>query len=186
MIEATGRALPDWHREGLPPLLPPGSFSALFLAPEREALYARIDARFDEMLDGGAIPEVLALAARQLDPLLPAMKAHGVPVLMRLIRGEVTREAAAEFGRDRDPAIRQTAVHLVQAPAARVRMGGPGGGEGVARRAGDMTPHPSCPSCPGSSRLNLLLTTETWTAGTPGAKARFALLPGHDAVRDRP
>jgi tRNA dimethylallyltransferase len=99
VIEATGRALPDWHREGLPPLLPPGSFSALFLAPEREALYARIDARFDEMLDGGAIPEVLALAARQLDPLLPAMKAHGVPVLMRLIRCEVTREAAAEFGR---------------------------------------------------------------------------------------
>ena len=99
VIEATGRALPDWHREGLPPLLPPGEFSALFLAPEREALYARIDARFDEMLDGGAIPEVLALAARQLDPLLPAMKAHGVPVLMRLIRGEVTREAAAEFGR---------------------------------------------------------------------------------------
>jgi tRNA dimethylallyltransferase len=99
VIEATGRALPDWHREGLPPLLPPGEFSALFLAPEREALYARIDARFDEMLAGGAIQEVLALAARNLDPLLPAMKAHGVPVLIRHIRGEVTRQAAAEFGR---------------------------------------------------------------------------------------
>jgi tRNA dimethylallyltransferase len=99
VIEATGRALPDWHREGLPPLLPPGEFSALFLSPEREALYARIDARFDEMLSGGAIQEVLALAARNLDPLLPAMKAHGVPVLIRLIRGEVTRQAAAEFGR---------------------------------------------------------------------------------------
>jgi tRNA dimethylallyltransferase len=99
VIEATGRALPDWHREGLPPLLPPGDFSALFLAPERDQLYARIDARFDAMLEGGAIAEVLALAARQLDPLLPAMKAHGVPVLIRLIRGEVTREAAAEFGR---------------------------------------------------------------------------------------
>jgi tRNA dimethylallyltransferase len=99
VIEATGRALPDWHREGLPPLLPPGEFSALFLAPEREALYARIDARFNAMLANGAIQEVLALAARQLDPLLPAMKAHGVPVLIRLIRGEVTREAAAEFGR---------------------------------------------------------------------------------------
>jgi tRNA dimethylallyltransferase len=99
VIEATGRALPDWHREGLPPLLPPGEFSALFLAPEREALYARIDARFDEMLSGGAIQEVLALAARNLDPLLPAMKAHGVPVLIRHIRGEVTRHAAAEFGR---------------------------------------------------------------------------------------
>lgn len=99
VIEATGRALPDWHREGLPPLLPPQRFSALFLAPEREALYARIDARFDAMLDGGAIPEVQALAARQLDPLLPAMKAHGVPVLIRHLRGEVTREAAADYAR---------------------------------------------------------------------------------------
>jgi tRNA dimethylallyltransferase len=99
VIEATGRALPDWHREGLPPLLPPGAFSALFLAPEREALYARIDARFDAMLADGAIEEVAALAARQLDPLLPAMKAHGVPVLIRHVRGEVTRAEAAEFGR---------------------------------------------------------------------------------------
>ncbi len=99
VIEATGRALPDWHREGLPPLLPPGEFSALFLAPEREALYARIDARFDAMLASGAIEEVAQLAARNLDPLLPAMKAHGVPVLIRHIRGEVTLQAAAEFGR---------------------------------------------------------------------------------------
>ena len=99
VIEATGRALPDWHREGLPPLLPSGEFSALFLAPERDRLYARIDARFDAMLAGGAIDEVAALAERKLDPLLPAMKAHGVPVLIRHIRGEVTPAEAAEFGR---------------------------------------------------------------------------------------
>ncbi|MGE0287435.1 MAG: tRNA (adenosine(37)-N6)-dimethylallyltransferase MiaA [Bradyrhizobium sp.] len=99
VIEATGRALPDWHREGLPPLLPPGEFSALFLAPDRDRLYARIDARFDAMLTSGAIEEVVALAERRLDPLLPAMKAHGVPVLIRHIRGEVTLAEAAEFGR---------------------------------------------------------------------------------------
>ena len=99
VVEATGRTLPDWHREGLPPLLPSGEFSALFLSPERDALYARIDARFDAMLAAGAIEEVAALAARRLDPLLPAMKAHGVPVLIRHIRGEVTRAEAAAFGR---------------------------------------------------------------------------------------
>src|SRR5262249_2580685 len=33
VVEATGRALHDWHREGLPPLLPQGTFTALFLAP---------------------------------------------------------------------------------------------------------------------------------------------------------
>jgi tRNA dimethylallyltransferase len=99
VVEATGRALPDWHREGLPPLLPPGNFTALFLAPERDQLYARIDARFDAMLDTGALEEVAALAARKLDPLLPAMKAHGVPVLIRYLNGEITWEAAAEIGR---------------------------------------------------------------------------------------
>jgi tRNA dimethylallyltransferase len=99
VIEATGRALPDWHREGLPPLLPSGDFSALFLAPEREALYARIDARFGAMLAAGALEEVERLAGRNLDPLLPAMKAHGVPGLIRHLRGEITREEAAEIGR---------------------------------------------------------------------------------------
>jgi tRNA dimethylallyltransferase len=99
VVEATGRSLTDWHRDGLPPLLPPGTFSALFLEPDRDQLYARIDARFDAMLAAGALAEVAALAARQLDPLLPAMKAHGVPALIRHLQGEITLEQAAEIGR---------------------------------------------------------------------------------------
>ena len=99
VVEATGRSLTDWHRDGLPPLLPPGSFSALFLEPARVELYARIDARFDAMLAGGALHEVASLAARRLDPLLPAMKAHGVPALIRHLRGEITLDEAAALGR---------------------------------------------------------------------------------------
>jgi tRNA dimethylallyltransferase len=99
VVEATGRSLTDWHRDGLPPLLPQGAFRALFLAPERDALYARIDARFSTMLQSGALEEVAALAARRLDPLLPAMKAHGVPALIRHLAGEITRQEAAEIGR---------------------------------------------------------------------------------------
>jgi tRNA dimethylallyltransferase len=99
VVEATGRSLTDWHRDGLPPLLPPGSFSALFLEPKREELYARIDARFDAMLAAGALEEVAALAARQLDPLLPAMKAHGVPALIRHLKGEIALDEAAAIGR---------------------------------------------------------------------------------------
>jgi tRNA dimethylallyltransferase len=99
VIEATGRSLTDWHRDGLPPLLPPGTFRALFLEPDRDALYARIDARFEAMLAAGAMEEVAALAERKLDPLLPAMKAHGVPALIRHLKGEITREEAAEIGR---------------------------------------------------------------------------------------
>jgi tRNA dimethylallyltransferase len=99
VVEATGRSLTDWHRDALPPLLPAGSFTAMFLAPERDELYARIDARFDIMLRAGALDEVAALAARHLDPLLPAMKAHGVPALIRHLAGELSLEEAAVIGR---------------------------------------------------------------------------------------
>ncbi len=99
VVEATGRSLLEWHREGLPPLLPAGTFRALFLAPERDVLYARIDARFGAMLEAGALDEVAALAARRLDPLLPAMKAHGVPALIRHLNGDISLEEAAEIGR---------------------------------------------------------------------------------------
>jgi tRNA dimethylallyltransferase len=99
VILATGRSLSDWHRDGLPPLLPQGSFRALYLAPERDALYARIDARFEAMLEAGALEEVAQLAARNLDPLLPAMKAHGVPALIRHLKGEITRDEASAIGR---------------------------------------------------------------------------------------
>ena len=98
VVEATGRSLTEWHRDGLPPLLPPGDTVAVFLAPERATLYGRINARFTAMLDEGALDEVAALAARRLDPLLPAMKAHGVPALIRHLAGEISRDEAITIG----------------------------------------------------------------------------------------
>jgi tRNA dimethylallyltransferase len=99
VIEATGRSLTDWHRDGLPPLLPPDQVTAVFLAPERDDLYARIDRRFGVMLEAGALDEVALLAARSLDPLLPAMKAHGVPALIRHLGGSLSLDEAAAVGR---------------------------------------------------------------------------------------
>ena len=64
--------------------------------PERDELLRRIDARFDAMIAAGALEEVRALAARRLDPDLPAMRAHGVPWLIRHLRGEITLVEAAE------------------------------------------------------------------------------------------
>jgi tRNA dimethylallyltransferase len=99
VFEATGRTLSDWHREGMPPLLPSGEFHALFLAPERDALYARIDTRFDAMLAAGALDEVASLAARRLDPLLPVMRAHGVQPFLRHLSGEISLQEAAAIAR---------------------------------------------------------------------------------------
>jgi tRNA dimethylallyltransferase len=96
VLEATGRSITDWHGDGMPPRLDPARVARIFLAPDRAALYRRIDARFDAMLAAGALAEVRALAARRLDPLLPAMKAHGVPWLIRHLAGDLTLAAAAE------------------------------------------------------------------------------------------
>ena len=96
VLEATGRPLSDWHREGLPPLIDVSHAVKMFLAPGRDELRQRIDARFDAMLDAGALDELRALAARQLDPLLPAMKAHGVPWLIRCLNGELSLDEAAQ------------------------------------------------------------------------------------------
>lgn len=61
-------------------------------------IYRRIDARFRTMLENGALEEVRRLAARRLDPLLPAMKAHGVPALIRYLAGRSSLEEAAAIG----------------------------------------------------------------------------------------
>ena len=47
---------------------------------------------------GGAIEEVRALATRRLDPMLPAMRAHGVPGLLAHLRGEISLEQAIARG----------------------------------------------------------------------------------------
>ena len=99
VFEATGRTISDWHRDGLPPLLGGAHIAKVFLTPDRAALYRRIDARFDAMLAAGALEEVRELAARRLDPLLPAMKAHGVPWLIRHLAGEMSLAEAAEAGK---------------------------------------------------------------------------------------
>ncbi len=99
VLEATGRSLADWHRDGMPAILDLDQALKIFLAVGRDELHRRIDARFDAMLAAGALDEVRALAGRGLDPMLPAMKAHGVPWLRRHLAGEISLEAAAEGGK---------------------------------------------------------------------------------------
>ncbi|MGE0594913.1 MAG: tRNA (adenosine(37)-N6)-dimethylallyltransferase MiaA [Hyphomonadaceae bacterium] len=82
------------------PALAPEEWAGLALVREpRDALYAAIDARFDAMLAAGALDEVRALAARNLDPALPAMKAHGAPALMAYLNGALSLVEAAEIGK---------------------------------------------------------------------------------------
>jgi len=95
VVLATGRPLSDWHRDGLPPLVDAAKAAKVFITCERKELVRRIESRFATMLKAGALDEVRALAARHLDPSLPAMKAHGVPWLIRHLHGEISIEEAA-------------------------------------------------------------------------------------------
>jgi tRNA dimethylallyltransferase len=99
VVLATGRTLADWHREGMAPTIDEAHVAKFFLDVPRAELFRRIDTRFDAMLKAGALDEVRALAARDLDPTLPAMKAHGVPWLIRHLRGEISLDEAAEGGK---------------------------------------------------------------------------------------
>lgn len=85
---ATGRCLSDWQKEPLSGPAVAARFCTIVVLPEREALYAGIDARFERMIDQGALDEVRALMAMKLDPGLPALKALGVPELCRYLEGE--------------------------------------------------------------------------------------------------
>lgn len=90
----TGRGLSSWQQA--PPVPPAGwRFAAILLAPPRAALRDAIAARFGAMLAAGAVAEVEALLAQDLDPALPALRAHGVPELAAHLRGEISLEEAA-------------------------------------------------------------------------------------------
>jgi tRNA dimethylallyltransferase len=99
VVLATGRSLLAWHEEGLPASLDLADAAKVFLDVEREQLAGRIDRRFDAMMAAGALDEVRALAARNLNRSLPAMKAHGVPWLIRHLNGEVSLADAAEHAK---------------------------------------------------------------------------------------
>jgi tRNA dimethylallyltransferase len=99
VVLATGRSLYDWHDVNKPATIDLAGVAKVFLMPEREDLLKRIDARFDAMMAAGALDEVRALAARNLNPSLPAMKAHGVPWLLRHLKGDIALAEAVEGGK---------------------------------------------------------------------------------------
>lgn len=96
---ATGKSITAFQGAKARPALGEGEWLGVALTPPRARLYARIDKRFEGMLMEGAMEEAKALMALEIDPELPAMKAHGIPWLMAYLRGEVTSQTAAEHAK---------------------------------------------------------------------------------------
>ena len=95
---ATGRSLASFQGEREPGPLSGVETLRLFVSPEREAVRAAIDRRFETMMEQGAFAEVERLKARGLDPLLPVMRAHGVPGLIASLDGTISMEEAIRRG----------------------------------------------------------------------------------------
>ena len=75
---ATGRTLSSFQDDKQTGVLEDFDIERMVLDPERDVLRQRIARRFAVMFSGGAVEEVKALRALDLDPSLPVMKAIGV------------------------------------------------------------------------------------------------------------
>lgn len=92
---ATGRSLLSWQADTPPPVLNLRDTVPIVFDVDKAWLLARIERRFDQMLDQGAIEEVRAMQDR-FDPSLPACKAIGVPELRAYLNGSMTLDQARE------------------------------------------------------------------------------------------
>ncbi|MCU4654563.1 tRNA (adenosine(37)-N6)-dimethylallyltransferase MiaA [Roseibacterium sp. SDUM158016] len=118
VLHGTGRPLSAWQDDTAPPLLPLGRCHPIVLDADRDWLNARIAARFDRMLEDGALEEARANLHRW-DRAGGARKAIGAPELIAHLRGEMTLDAAREAA---ITASRQYAKR--QRTWFRARMGG--------------------------------------------------------------
>ncbi|MBU2993201.1 tRNA (adenosine(37)-N6)-dimethylallyltransferase MiaA [Octadecabacter sp. B2R22] len=93
--QATGRSIRKWQADTPPPLLQLEDCTALALMPDVDWLNARIEQRFEMMMDAGAIAEAEAMLPKW-DPHAPSSKAIGAQEMVQLLNGEITTDSARE------------------------------------------------------------------------------------------
>jgi tRNA dimethylallyltransferase len=92
VIEATGRSLAEWQTGKNIAVLEGLVLARFVLAPPRPTLHRRIEARFDTMLEAGAMEEAARLA--DIDPSLPSAKILGLRELNAVCAGRMSLEEA--------------------------------------------------------------------------------------------
>jgi tRNA dimethylallyltransferase len=92
VLLATGKGMAAWRAETPPPLI--AEAEKKLVLPDRDHVYARCEARFDQMIANGALTEAADMQSLNLDAALPAMKAVGAPELFAYLRDEMTLDQA--------------------------------------------------------------------------------------------
>ncbi|MHA6333667.1 tRNA (adenosine(37)-N6)-dimethylallyltransferase MiaA [Qipengyuania sp. CAU 1752] len=124
IVRSTGRTQSHWQARKEGGIGEEVSLNAAILLPDREWLYGRCEQRFELMLEAGAVAEVEALLARNLDTSLPVMRAIGVAEIASWIDGSITRQDMTAAGKQatRNYAKRQYTWFRNQPPANWVRF----------------------------------------------------------------
>ena len=99
VIDSTSVSLAEWQRRPGTPLIREHEAECYVVSRSREEVRRRVDTRFDAMIAAGALEEARAIAALDLDPELPAARAHGLRPLLAYLRGKMTLDAAVEAGK---------------------------------------------------------------------------------------
>ncbi len=124
VVRSTGRPLLDWQSQRNGGIAGEVDLSPIILLPDRDWLIMRCDARFDAMLDSGAVDEVRRLMARDdVPPLAPVRRAIGVTEITRWLEGRSTLEATSADAKiaTRRYAKRQYTWFRNQSPAGWLR-----------------------------------------------------------------
>ncbi|HCE59430.1 MAG TPA: tRNA (adenosine(37)-N6)-dimethylallyltransferase MiaA, partial [Wolbachia sp.] len=95
VITETDKSIFIWQEKQKPPLFK--DLKIYTILPNREHVYQKINSRFITMIENGVIDEVKKLLSMNLDPRLPAMKAHGVPEIIKYLNNEITLKEAIQI-----------------------------------------------------------------------------------------
>lgn len=95
VLRQTGRPLAEWQDDTAPPLVPLAHATPLVLMPDKGWLNARINLRFDLMLDHGALDEARANLPGW-DPARLSSRAIGAPELIAHLKGDLPLAEAAK------------------------------------------------------------------------------------------
>lgn len=94
VFAATGQTLSDWQRAQSPDPGYAARYGIVLLMPPRDEIYATINARFDAMMEAGAMAEAEAFAKLGIASDLPSARAVGVAELLRHLSDEIDLETA--------------------------------------------------------------------------------------------
>lgn len=96
VLEATGKSIRDFQLARGPVIVDPERARKFVVLPERPLLHDRINRRFEKMMESGAVEEVKALLALQLDDNATAMKAIGVSQIAAMLDGRMSEADVIE------------------------------------------------------------------------------------------